>query len=601
MPTQHPIAYQNLLQSLRRVRSARKHSRLTAIAITFCSGLATITPVLAQGGGNANAIGISVQNSANAAAATQNSAAMGFGPADSSLSPPGMSSEEPGFESGAPSTGGAGYSAEMGSAEMGSAEMYRGEGPGGYGSPGPGGRPGQLTVQGLMMSASSAYLGNIAEFLNRPLSPDAVKFQPTLAEQAALAFHYGDQRKAIALFQAHLVTQRESAANGLDEIRYNALARRPTWAIRIGVSLHARVADALIDDPQPIRADDVATTPNNRVAGNPYGGPGRGRTGRMAGGPGEMEMSEPGMAAMPAVSPLGMPGGEMSADGMMTADGMMDSEGMMGVAGGGQAKAAPVVNPAIAAAAAAEQKLDSHLGMITELVKSQLTSRFNAGKFGSVLPGLAAKGAAVAEKAEQTGLAFSSGPTGSILMWTPGVDFVGTGDVSSMIAKCRENEIDILLHFDVIVKENRGEPQYDARCRLINCAAGENISVSKAINKREVLISARTRGNAAVIADLMQPVFDGLDAKVVATPLPPLQPQHAVARIDMLLAKPDVARPDHLAELAMFHHKRLIDDNQFEQVMFFAAGENGLKLIFGSHEERAELAATLVQQQLGSE
>ncbi|HBJ37803.1 MAG TPA: hypothetical protein DDZ51_24210 [Planctomycetaceae bacterium] len=217
------------------------------------------------------------------------------------------------------------------------------------------------------------------------------------------------------------------------------------------------------------------------------------------------------------------------------------------------------------------------------------------------MPSLAVKGPAIADIAEKSGLAISPGANGSIMMWIPGIDFVGSGDVASMIGKCRENGIDVLLHFDVIVKETRGEPQYDARCRLINCAVGENIAVSKSINKRDVLISARKRGNAAVVAELMQPVFDGLDAKAGAMAMPPLQPQHAVARIDSLLAKPDVTLPENLAELVMFHHKRLIDDDQFEQVMFFAAGENGLKLIHGAPEERAELANTLVERQLGAQ
>jgi len=625
--TQNPIPRQNLIQMLTSGGPAsqpfrsfaanparRQLSRLTAIAFFAGCLTASSIPVWAQGGGNANAIGIGIQNSANAAAAAQNSAAMGDsgGSSGQPSAPPGMGTGAPtGLETYGDSGGGASYSAdmygaEMAGAEMAGGEMYSGSDPGGYG--GPGGRPSQPGMQGLMMSAGGSYLSSIAEFLNRPLSPGAVKFQPTLAEEAALAFHYGDQRKALALFHAHVIAERESASEGLEAIRYNPLARRPAWAIRIGVSLHPRVPDALADDPQPIREGDVATTPANNRGGAP--GRGRGRGGQMAGGSAGMEMNEPGMAGMAGASgvgmagmgALGMPGGGMAGmegEGMMGADGMMmGSEGMMGAAGGQPAKAAPMVNPAIAAAAAADKALESHLGMITDLVKSQVTSRFNAGKFGTVLPRLAAKGTALAENAAKNGMALPAPANGPILMWVPGVDFVGTGDVNSMIEKCRENDVDILLHFDVIVKETRAEPQYDARCRLINCASGENISVSKAINKRDVLLAARKRSNAAVIAELMQPVFDGLDTKVIAMPMPPLQPQHAVSRVDTLLAKPDVARPDNLAEVAMFHHKRLIDDDQFEQVMFFAAGENGLRLLYASPDDRAELGKSLVERQL---
>jgi hypothetical protein len=401
-----------------------------------------------------------------------------------------------------------------------------------------------------------------------------------------------------------MIAERESADKGLNAIRYNPLARRPAWAIRIGVSMHARVADALIDDPQPIREGDVAPATNNRGGANPYGG--RGRAGQAGGGSGAMEMGELGMPGGPGSaggSALGMPGGAaagMGSEEMMGSEGMMGSDGMMEAGGGRPVKAAPAVNPAIAAAETAEKDLESHLGMIADLVKTQLTSRFTAGKFGSVLPDLAAKGPILAEKAAQSGLSIPAS-TGSVMMWAPGVDFLGSGDANSMIEKCRENGVDVLLHFDVIVKETRAEPQYDARCRLINCASGENIAVSKAINKRDVLLSARKRSNAQVIAELMQPVFEGLDAKVIAMAMPPLQPQHAIARIDILLAKPNVALPDSLSEIAMFHHKRLIDDEQFEQVLYFAAGDDGLKLLYGSPDERVELADKLVQRQLGLE
>jgi len=546
----------------------------------------------AQGGGNANAVGLSIQNSANSAAATQNSAAMGS-PGGSAGGALGMT---PGSEVMIDSGGGSAYSTENYTPEMAGSEMYNQSNPGGgYGGAT---RPGQMGIQGMLMSFGGSYLSGLAEFLNQPLSPDAVRFKPTLAEQAALAIHFGDQRRALALFQAHLIANRDSAAQGLEQIRYNPLGRQPSWAIRVGVSLHPRVADSFIDDPQPIREDDVATMPNNRQGGMAYGGnrP-RGRAGQMAGGSAGMESGAAMVEAAGMMDASGaMPGGS---PGELGSEGMMGADGTMMPGGGRPAKLAPAVNPAIAAAAAAQKSLDDHLGIIADLVKSQLSARFTGGKFGVVLPELANQGKVLGDKLLASGASLPMGTSGAVMMWVPGVDYLGTGDANSMIAKCRENEIDVLLHFDVLVKETRGEPQYDARCRLINCATGENISVSKSINKRDVLLAARKRTNAQVVAELMQPVFDGLDAKVFVMPMPPLQPQHAVARIDSLLAKPVVVRPDNLAEIAMFHQKRLIDDQQFEQVMFFAAGEDGLRLLYGTAEERAELVDRFVRVQLG--
>jgi hypothetical protein len=564
------------------------HKRLVTLTTFSVAGsiaasllLVTSDRLFAQGGGNANAIGLSIQDSANSAAAAQNG---------SVGSPPGLS----GMPTSAdgmidPSMGPAGPDSTF-TEEMAGMEMNA---DGHYGMPsGNGVSRGQMTVQGMLTSTGGMFLSGIAEFLNRPLSPDAVAFKPSLVEQAAIAMHYGDQRRALALFHAHLIAERESSSQGLDQIRYNPLARQPAWAVRVAVSLHPRIADSLLDDPQPIREDDVATMPNMRQPGDQYGAAPRTRPGQRRGPMTDGGEPMAGFAGEPAAAGFGetMPGSE----------GINGEDAMM-MPGGEQrsSKPAPMVNPAVAAAANAEQTLDTSLGMITALLKSELSARFSAGKFGSVLPDLAARGQVLAEKASQSGTSFPSGASNSVRMWVPGVDFIGTGDVNSMIQKCRENSIDVLLHFDVIVKETRAEPQYDARCRLINCASGENIAVSKAINKRDVLLAARKRGNAAVIAELMQPVFEGLDAKVVAMAMPPLQPQHAISRIDALLAKPNVTQPDVLAELVVFHHKQLIDDKQFEQAMFFAAGEDGLRLLYGAPEERAELADRLVRQQLG--
>jgi len=593
LPDHRQVAALSGFRDVRRARLFAMFTRypviLTAwglilgLPITLC----TWQSVHAQGGGVANAIGISVENSANAAAATR-----GGNAGEQLGSPPGSAAamSAPGAPSGIPLPGSEMPSGAIYDTTMGSPGAMEG-----YGAPGQQpNRPAEIGVAGLAFNASGAIAGSLAEFFNQPLGPDAIKFKPTILEQAALALHFGDQRKAIALFYAHLIAERESASEGFEAIRYNAIARRPTWAIRVGVSIYPRVADALIDDPEPIREGDELKLPAGRVAGG---------VGGAVGGEGMISPVPRGRAARQAAA--GMPGSpemttEMTAaqdPAMLAAIGM--TEGSMDAAAA--ARVAPPLNPAIAAAELADETLDLHLGMVADLTKAELAQRFSAGRWGSVMPRLATAGAALAEKATQSSLALPTGSTRDVGMWIPGVDFIGTGSADQMIAKCREQEIDVLIHFDVLVKETRAEPQYDARCRLVNCLTGENLSVSKSINKRDVLLAARKSSNAAIVAELMKPVFDALDAKVTALVLPPLQPQHAVSRIDTLLASPQVERVDHLAELAMFHQRGLIDDAQFEQTMFFAAGENGLMLVHATPEEKAELVQGFVNKQLGLE
>lgn len=286
----------------------------------------------------------------------------------------------------------------------------------------------------------------------------------------------------------------------------------------------------------------------------------------------------------------------MGMSGAMGMQSGMPGAGMPGAAANGQAVVVNLVDTKAIADAALEPKL----GLLVDSLKTELTRRVSAGEFGAVLTALTAEGQAAVSKVAMTGAALAPPAQGEPITWIPGVDFLGVGASKGMIETARGLGYDLLFHFDVIAKTSRsGEPQYDARLRLIQCSSGEPLAVSKTVNKRDVLMASKRRGIPAVLQETLQPLFDGIDARIVLRPMPPLTPAQAATRIDALLASPKPNRIENLAEIVMFHHKKLIDDEQLDQIFYFIAGEEGLNLLHAIPEQRQQLAEQFVRRSLG--
>jgi hypothetical protein len=182
-------------------------------------------------------------------------------------------------------------------------------------------------------------------------------------------------------------------------------------------------------------------------------------------------------------------------------------------------------------------------------------------------------------------------------MWAPGIDFVGSGPVSEMLEVAKENEIDLLLHFDIIAKENRvGSPPYTTRGKLLLVGTGETLGVSKAIDKFEVA-NKRTPLRESV-EELLVNLFEIIDAKTTVEPMPALQATHALTRIDSLLGTKTSGSMRTLAELAMFQSRNLITREQLDEAIFYAAGEDGLKMLHDEELSRYETIGNMIDREL---
>ena len=511
-----------------------------------------VQPVRGQGGATMSA-GQSMQNSANSAAGQANRNAGGAAPVTgtSEMSTP------PSDPSGL-----GGYSG----AASGSAD-YPGYG---YGSGIPGGAgPGRggIAPGNVAGMVGGGIAGSLAEFFNRPLA-GADGFQPTIFEQAALAAHRGDQRLALALYHAHLIAERDSAADALSSVRFSPMLRRPVWGLRLGVSINTRAPADLADDPQPIRDGDNKTSPrsrNNSASSADY----------------DYESSSIPNGSLEEMSGSSAP---VSGADSLTLGAPLSTTPSTSAA-----------EPRVGTAEV-EELLDRDLGLVAEIIHAELARRVRDGRFGPALAELTSKGAALAAKAPQNSAGGEGLPT-----WAPGVEFVGSGIAAQVIEKARANQVDLLVHFEVIAKPlpRSEESQYQARCRVVNVANGETLGASKLLDRREVTLAARRSNVRAVVDELLSPALKALDTKGSVAAMPALTSQQALARIDTLLSSRNPSRMVNLAEIATFHHLGLIDEDQLQQAVYYAAGDEGLLLLHADYEQRREVAKQMVERELG--
>ncbi len=451
----------------------------------------------------------------------------------------------------------------------------------------------------LVSAASAGVAGSLAEFFNRPLS-DAESFRPTIYEQAALAAHHGDQRLALALFHAHLLAERSSAADALSSVRFSPMLRRPVWALRLGVSINTKTPPDLADDPQPIRDGEKKAGERSQSDYASSAGYGYESSGMETPGAQPPAARPPARRAAPG-SPSAQPSpavassslGEMSASPALASGAEGQSTGLQLP---GQPAAGQPVDAGGVDSAEVEELLDRDLGLVAEMMKAELSRRIRDGKFGPALAELTAQGAVLAAKAPETASGSDASPS-----WIPGVEFVGSGIAAQVIEKARTNQIDLLVHFEVIAKPiaRSEESQYLACCRVVNVATGDTLGASKLLDRREITLAARRSSVRAVVEELLQPAVTALDAKSSVVAMPTLTSQQAMARIATLLSAPNPDRMVNLAEMAMFHHLGLIDEDQLQQAVYYAAGDDGLLLMHADYEQRLEIAKRMVAKELG--
>lgn len=445
-------------------------------------------------------------------------------------------------------------------------------------------------LQQFSASQSTGLLSrlDLNAFINPPGVVAPADAGPVLRSDAEMAFKNGHFPLALELFFGHMAVDYEKARGDIQTAQYSRLMRRPTWSIRWGVSIAVR---GEARDPNPIR-----DTGSGRLASTGRGGFGGGDE-FGTGGEGldgmdeDMRMQEEMMEREMEM--------EMEMGNGLGEDGMM-SRGPGGSGRGrgpGRNAPAPVVQREMLSSEA-DELLSKNVGLVAEKLAQGFDKRFRAGDFGNALITVGAPVEGVVASSDFMSDGFTQAIDTSpepIPMWKPGLLFLGEGDSKDMAAVARSADVDLYFHFDVLLKELRGEwVQNISRVRIIHAASGKTLGTSKSFDNLEVanLVRAGRGSESSYVDERLETLFGIVDRQAKTSPLPGLTTDIARRRVGQLLSGPRGRNLRTLAEVRLYQAQNLLTEEEVESAFHIVGGEEGLILLHGSHEERMNLART---------
>lgn len=495
-----------------------------------------------------------------------------------------------------------------------------GEGYGyGYGGSAPGGRRSAAgTPRGDVLDTYASNLTSLFGSMDLsgllfPGQDIQVESGPVLKREAEQAFQAGNQAVALELIFGHMATEYEEAQFDLQNVRYSALLKRPVWNIRWGVSMSVRGDE--ISDPQPIRE---GATPSRRIASRGGRGPGRGAASGGYDGGYEESMSTEDYEDQS--------GQQMEMEMQMEMEGYgqdLYGEGMeqqMRGRGAPQRPEAPRIPERKMLSQEAQEELDKHLGLVATVVSEEFNKRFQQGDFGTLFTSVtpppeienergnrnAAPGAApvVAQPSMSLALNDVLSEAGDPLypMWQPGIVYLGQATTSDeILAAAKRANIDLVLHFDVILKQGRNEAvQNLSRCRLLQVSppvdsqgrARNLVVTSKAMDSYEAqqFAAAGRMNEREYVTEQLSTLFSIIDDNVKVIDLPQLPAEVAKRRIATIISGDDAKSLRTLAEIRFYQSKNLIDDAEAEAAFDIVGGADGLLFLHGPKSERIETA-----------
>lgn len=424
-----------------------------------------------------------------------------------------------------------------------------------------------------------------------PSQEVSVEGGPVLQRDAEQAFKSGNLGLARELMFGHMAAEYKDAIVAIQTVKYSALLRRPVWNIRFGISMAVRGDGA--SDPKPIRE---SANSGRMMANNGRGGPGSGGPGRggFDAGDFESEMEEPDM------------------DEEMDRQMGMEMEMERGMSGGPGGRGGPTRRPTAPSmptrsmldAQVAEQ-LDKTLGLVATVAADEFNKRFQSGDFGQILSTVSAptpvepvRGAGRAALVIQSPISESlnqalSEAVEPLPMWRPGIVYLGEGTSDENIPLARAANIDVLLHFDVVLKPGRNETMQNiSRLRAINVSTGKSIGVSKGMDNWEAaqLASSGRMGERAYVEEQLGYLFAILDRQVKAVDLPKLNADVARRRIASLIASPQSRTLRTLAEVRLYQALELISESEVEAAFDIIGSVDALMLLHGPVDERLAMA-----------
>ncbi|WP_201767243.1 hypothetical protein [Rhodopirellula sallentina] len=440
-------------------------------------------------------------------------------------------------------------------------------------------------------------IGRLAEAVKVPAPPRPEG--PTLRNEAHVAYRYGHLELARELFFAHAALADTQAVEDLKKLRFCAYYRRPVWSLRWGVSIGLH-GDTHVTDYAPIRLSgqsgrggmnnfdggmDEFDSPDFGGRGGP-GDPGFGGRGGPP-GMGPDGMGPPGVGR-DGMGPDGMGPGGPGFDG--PPDDLMMEEEMMGAGefggqfggpgrGGSRRAAISIPEPQVTDPQVTE-RFDELMGAVASTVADGMRSRIEAGQFGNAL-------VSVDPDAKNQGYQIGGEgvPQAERRMWIPGVVYLGEGSIQQMSKAAVDANVELLLHFDVALKEVRGgSTQNITRVKIVDCVNGKTVVLSGAMDSREVQrLQQANRGTVdSYLSEALEKFWGILDSRFTVIDFPSLTPEVARRRVASLLGDNSLSTLRKLAEIRFLGLSGWLTEEEVEQAFDIAVGSDGMTILYGA-------------------
>ncbi len=416
-----------------------------------------------------------------------------------------------------------------------------------------------------------------------PKTDVEIQTGPVLSREAEQAFAAGNQALALELMCGHIATEYDEARVAISMVKFSPTLKRPVWNERWAVSIAVRGSED-VSDPKPIRE---GTTAPGRATASSGGGYPSGYTGGDSGGGDEQRQREMEEQARSAAESYGGPDGNPS---MASA-------------------AVPRATVREMLSSEAATTMDENLGLVADVIAEEFAERFGRGDFGSLFTTIAAPEMTdslspvpppatplpptprVSAELDEA----LSDASGAAPMWRPGLTYLGSGSSAEIIPLAKSENIDFLLHFDVLLKPGRDDSvQNVSRCRLYNMATGKQLALTKSIDSVEaaqLISTGRAANERAYIKDQIASLTGIIDrdAKAVAMPTT-LTADVAKRRVAALIGGPSSKTLRTLAEIRLYQSLNLLTQQDVEMAFDIIGGPEGLMLLHGPYDERLLIA-----------
>lgn len=187
---------------------------------------------------------------------------------------------------------------------------------------------------------------------------------------------------------------------------------------------------------------------------------------------------------------------------------------------------------------------------------------------------------------------------GSAQQIAPGIVLLGKGELKELQEKASEQELDLLLIFDVKVESPAPNPKTglvttNTSVDIYDVRKGKKVFVGKSVGNIEVQLAQedpRFAANADLVKERVDRLMEEIEAQYTMTELPEgLTPQNTLGRLTTLVSSPHENPLPALAEVRFYRARDLVSDEiMLKAYQRLAGDEAGETLATGTEQQRKQ-------------